>query len=69
MPIDANETMEWSATSLILLPNTQLPELFRLLASLQELRAGDLFNISPLQYSCRNHTRARKAKVSVFVFE
>ena len=47
MPIDANETIEWSATSLILLPtiknrlNTQLPELFRLLASLQELRAGD----------------------------
>ena len=47
MPIDANETIEWSATSLILLPtiknrlNTKLPELFRLLASLQELRAGD----------------------------
>ena len=47
MPIDAGELIEWSATSLILLPtiknrlNTMLPELFRLLASLQELRAGD----------------------------
>ena len=47
MPIDAGEIIEWSATSLILLPtiknrlNTMLPELFRLLASLQELRAGD----------------------------
>ena len=46
-PIDAGEIIEWSATSLILLPtiknrlNTMLPELFRLLASLQELRAGD----------------------------
>ena len=47
MPIDASETIEWSATSLILLPtiknrlNTKLPEPFRLLASLKELRAGD----------------------------
>ena len=47
MPIDAGELIEWSATSLILLPtiknrlNTMLPELFRMLASLQELQAGD----------------------------
>ena len=47
MPIDAGELIEWSATSLILLPtiknrlNTMLLELFRMLASLQELKAGD----------------------------
>ena len=47
LPLDAGELIEWSATSLILLPtikhrlNTMLPELFRMLASLQELQAGD----------------------------
>ena len=40
------ESIIWSATSLVLLPtirsrlNTQLPELFRLLTSLQDLQAG-----------------------------
>ena len=47
LPLDAGELIEWSATSLVLLPtiknrlNTMLPELFRMLASLQELQAGD----------------------------